>query len=105
MANRYAIYKGYTTKNLKPKRGKYQRLNALLEKAFKWFPMFKEMLRMEEMCYAIGFTKDLINSLLTKKEAIRCNGKIYSEEHKRRFEIKNDTFKVRKSQLMIINWC
>ncbi len=31
--------------------------------------------------------------------------KIYSEEHKRRFEIKNDTFKVEKVQLMIINWC
>ena len=32
-----------------------------------------------------------------KKEAIRCNGKIYPEEHKRKFEIKNDIFKVEKS--------
>ncbi len=51
------------------------------------------------MCYAIGFIKDMINSLLTKKEAIRCNGKIYSEEHKRKFEIKNDTFKGEKSSV------
>ncbi|MBS4814967.1 MAG: mobilization protein, partial [Bacteroides sp.] len=57
----------------------------------------KEMLRMEKLCYAIGFTKDMINSLLTKKEAIRCNGRIYSEEHKRKFDIKNDIFKVEKN--------
>ena len=41
----------------------------------------------------------MIDCLLTKKEAIRCNGKIYSEEHKRRFEIKNDIFKVEKSSV------
>ena len=57
------------------------------------------MLRMEKLCYAIGFTKDMVNSLLTKKEAIRCNGKVYSEEHRRRFEIKNDVFKVEKSSV------
>ena len=75
------------------------RLNAILEKAFNWFPLLKEMLRMEKLCYAIGFTKDMVNSLLTKKEAIRCNGKVYSEEHRRRFEIKNDVFKVEKSSV------
>ena len=55
------------------------------------------MLRMEKMCYAVGFTKDMVNSLLTKKEAIKCNGKIYSEEHRRKFEIKNDVFKVEEN--------
>ena len=55
------------------------------------------MMRMEKLCYAIGFTKDMVNSLLTKKEAIRCNGKIYSEEHRRKFDIKNDIFKVEKN--------
>lgn len=49
------------------------------------------------MYYATGFTKDMVNSLLTKKEAIRCNDKIYSEEHKRKFEIKNDIFMVEKN--------
>lgn len=71
----------------------------MLEKAFKWFPLFKEMLRMEKLCAVIGFTKDMIDCLLTKKETIQCNGKIYSEEHKRRFEIKNDIFKVEKSSV------
>ncbi len=70
---------------------------TLIEKAFKWFPIFKEMLRMERLCAAIGFTKDMIESLLTKKEVIQCSGRIYSEEHRRKFDIKNDIFKVEEN--------
>ena len=88
---------GIHNQELEAKDKEISRLNAILEKAFNWFPLLKEMLRMEKLCYAIGFTKDMINSLLTKKEAIRCNGRIYSEEHRRRFEIKNDIFKVEKN--------
>ena len=82
---------------LEAKDKEISRLNTLLEKAHKWFPLLKEMLKMEKICYTIGFTKDMINSLLIKKEAIQCNGKIYSEEDKKKFEIKNDIFKVEKS--------
>ena len=88
---------GVHNQELEAKDKEISRLNTILEKAFNWFPLLKEMLRMERLCYAIGFTKDIINSLLTKKEAIRCNGKIYSEEHRRKFEIKNDIFKVEES--------
>lgn len=88
---------GIHNQELEAKDREISRLNTLLEKVFDWFPMVKEILRMEKLCYAIGFTKAMVNSLLTKKEAIRCNGKIYSEEHRRRFEIKNDIFKVEKS--------
>ena len=59
--------------------------------------MLKEMLRIEKLCAVIGFTKEMIESLLTKKEAIRCNGMIYSEEHRRKFDVKNDIFKVEKN--------
>jgi len=82
---------------LEAKDREISRLNTLLEKAFKWFPMLREMLRMEKLCVVIGFTKDMIDCLLTKKEAIQCNGKVYSEEHRRKFEIKNDIFKVEKN--------
>ena len=82
---------------LEAKDREISRLNTLLEKAFKWFPMLREMLRMEKLCVVIGFTKDMIDCLLTKKEAIQCNGKIYSEEHRRKFEIKNDIFKVERN--------
>ena len=90
---------GIHNQELEAKDREISRLNTLLEKAFNWFPMLKEMLRMEKLCTVIGFTKDMINSLLTKKEAIRCNGKIYSEEHRRKFDIKNDIFKVEKSSV------
>ena len=88
---------GIHNQELEAKDKEISRLNAILEKAFNWFPLLKEMLRMEKLCYAIGFTKDMVNSLLTKKEAIRCNGKIYSEEHRRKFDIKNDIFRVEKN--------
>ena len=90
---------GIHNQELEAKDREISRLNTLLEKAFNWFPMLKEMLKMEKLCTVIGFTKDMIDCLLTKKEAIRCNGKIYFEEHKRRFEIKNDVFKVEKSSV------
>ena len=88
---------GIHNQELEIKDKEISRLNTILEKAFNWFPLLKEMLRMEKMCYAVGFTKDMVNSLLTKKEAIKCNGKIYSEEHRRKFEIKNDVFKVEEN--------
>ena len=88
---------GIHNQELEAKDKEISRLNTLLEKAFKWFPMLKEMLRMEKLCAAIGFTKEMIESLLTKKEAIKCNGRIYSEEHRRKFDIKNDIFKVEKN--------
>ena len=95
--NQIRNLQGIHNQELEAKDKEISRLNTILEKAFNWFPLLKEMLRMEKLCYAIGFTKDMVNSLLTKKEAIRCNGKIYSEEHRRKFDIKNDIFKVEKS--------
>ena len=88
---------GIHNRELEARDKEISRLNILLEKAFKWFPMLREMLRMEKLCAAIGFTKEMIESLLTKKEAIRCNGRIYSEEHRRKFDIKNDVFKVERN--------
>ena len=85
---------GIHNQELEAKDREISRLNTLLEKAFKWFPILKEMLRMEKLCATIGFTKEMIESLLTKKEAIQCSGKIYSEEHRWKFDIKNDIFRV-----------
>ena len=87
---------GIHNRELEARDKEISRLNILLEKAFKWFPMLREMLRMEKLCAAIGFTKDMIDRLLTKKEAIQCSGKIYSEEHRWKFDIKNDIFRVEK---------
>ena len=90
---------GIHNQELEAKDIEISRLNTLLEKAHRWFPMFKEMLRMEKLCTVIGFTKDMIESLLTKKEAIQCSGKIFSDEHRRKFDIKNNIFRVEKSSI------
>ena len=74
-------------------------MNTILEKALCWFPLLKEMLRMEKLCYVIGFTKGMVDSLLYKKEALRCSGKIYSEEYRQRFETKNVIFKIERSPI------
>lgn len=56
------------------------------------------MLRMEIMlCHWVYQRYGKLS--FNEKEAIRCNGKIYSEEHRRRFEIKNDIFKTEKSSV------
>ena len=73
---------GIHNQELEAKDKEISHLNTILEKAFNWFPLLKEMLRMERLCYVIGFTKDMVNSLLIKREAIRCSGKVYSEEHR-----------------------
>ena len=88
---------GIHKQELEAKDKEISRLNIILEKAFCWFPLLKEMLRMEKLCYVIGFTKGMVDSLLYKREAIRCSGKIYSEEYRRRFETKNATFKIEQS--------
>ena len=63
------------------------RLARIIDKAFRWFPMFREMLRMEKFCAMLGFSKEMTESLLVKKEALKCSGKIYSEQHRRNFDI------------------
>ena len=90
---------GIHNQELEAKDKEISRLNTILEKAFNCFPLLKEMLRMERLCYAIGFTKDMVNSLLNKREAIKCNEKIYSEGHRQRFEVKNATFKIEQSSV------
>ena len=36
----------------------------------------------------------MTESLLVKKEALKCSGKIYSEQHRRNFDIKDDILRV-----------
>ena len=64
------------------------------DKAFRWFPMFREMLRMEKLCAMLGFSREMTERLVVKKEAMKCSGKIYSEQHRRNFDIKDDVFRV-----------
>lgn len=71
------------------------RLARIIDEAFRWFPMFREMLRMEKFCAMLGFSKEMTESLLVKKEALKCGGKIYSEQRRRNFDIKDDILMIK----------
>ena len=75
MAKQIRNLQGIHNQELEAKDKEISRLNTILEKAFNWFPLLKEMLRMERLCYAIGFTKDMINSLFDKKGSYQMQWK------------------------------
>ena len=76
------------------KEKKLSRLARIIDKAFRWFPMFREMLRMEKFCAMLEFSREMTERFVIKKETMKCNGKIYSEQHRRNFDVKNDVFRV-----------
>ena len=72
------------------------RLSRIIEKACKWFPLFKELLRIEKLCRLVGFNQELTDKLV-KGEPIVCSGNLYSEEHKRKFATEKAGFQVVKN--------
>lgn len=46
------------------------------------------------LCH-IGGTKEMTESLIVKKDALKCSGKVYSEQHRRNFDIKDDILQVK----------
>ena len=68
-------------------------LNDIIRKAKRWFPMLDARLQMESLCQKIGFTVEQIGVLLTGK-ALNFSGSLYSEEHKRKFNVENAEIKV-----------
>lgn len=68
-------------------------LNDIIRKAKRWFPMLEARLQMEDLCRKIGFTVEQIGVLLTGK-ALNFSGSLYSEEHRRKFNVENAEIKV-----------
>ena len=44
--------------------------------------------------HLLNIPKKMTESLLVKKEALKCSGKIYSEQYRRNFDIKDDILRV-----------
>ncbi len=42
----------------------------------------------------VCLSKEMTESLLVKKEALKCSGKIYSEQHRRNCDVKDDVLRV-----------
>ena len=78
--------------NMKMK--KIEELNEIIGKAFKWFPIMREMLQMEKFCKSAGFTQEMIDVLLAKRKPIVCSGKLYSTQHRQSFQIKDAVCKI-----------
>lgn len=91
-------------------------LKTALSKAVKWFPYFREMVRMESVCRTIGFD-DKQTATLIKGKPLEYSGELYSEEHNCKFTVERVTAQItpdptdkRKLQLNIDErpfkeWC
>ena len=91
-------------------------LKAALSKAVKWFPYFREMIRMENICRTAGFDDEQTATLI-KGKPLEYSGELYSEEHDCKFAVKRATAQIttdptdkRKLQLNIDKvpfkeWC
>ena len=45
---------------------------------------------MEKFCAMLGFSKEMTERFVGRKETYRYSGKIYSEQHRRNFDVKDD---------------
>lgn len=91
-------------------------LKTVLSKAVKWFPYFREMIRMESVCRTIGFD-DKQTATLIKGKPLEYSGELYSKEHNCKFTVERVTAQIspdptdkRKLQLNIDKilfkeWC
>ena len=68
-------------------------LNDIFRKAKRWFPMLEAYLQIESLCKRIGFTAEQISVLLAGK-ALNFSGSLYSEKHRRKFNVENAEIKV-----------
>ena len=69
------------------------RLTVLLNKTLKWFPQIKGMLNLERFCLSVGFNQEQTAVLMMGKP-LEYSGELYSEEHKRKFMVKEVKAKV-----------
>ena len=69
-------------------------LKTVIAKAA-WFPYLREMLHIEKLCRLVGFDERQTETLV-KGKPLEYAGKLYSEEHGRRFT----TEKVRRCVVM-----
>ena len=70
-------------------------LKRIIEKLCAWFPMAKEIMRIESLCRLVGFNERQTTTLTYGKPLI-YEGKLYSEEHNRSFTTERVGFQVVK---------
>lgn len=90
-------------------------LQSVVRKALAWFPRFREMLRMDELCRKVGFNDEQTETLIGGKP-LKYSGTLYSEAHRKRFKAENviarilpdennsRTFTLRIDGIPIVRW-
>ena len=68
-------------------------LQSVVHKALAWFPRFREMLRMDELCRKVGFNDEQTETLI-KGNLLKYSGMLYSETHRKRFNVENVIAKI-----------
>ena len=83
----------YTVFNQKPWHFATFKRKYIISKAKRWFPMLEAYLQIESLCKRIGFTAEQISVLLAGK-ALNFSGSLYSEKHRRKFNVENAEIKI-----------
>lgn len=116
LATTQARHTAETTNLTKRHEKEVSLLKTTLSKAVKWFPYFREMIRMENVCRTVGFDDEQTTTLI-KGKPLEYSGELYSEEHDCKFAVERiiaqitpDFTDKRKLQLNInkipfIEWC
>lgn len=111
-----ARYAAETTDLTKRHEKEVALLKTIISKATTWFPYFREMIRMENVCRTIGFD-DKQTATLIKGKPLEYSGELYFEEHNCKFTVERVTAQItpnptdkRKLQLNIDKvpfkeWC
>lgn len=63
-------------------------LQTIVRKALAWFPHFREMLRMDDLCRRVGFNDEQTERLISGKP-LKYSGTLYSETYRQRFKAVN----------------
>ena len=71
-------------------------LKTIISKATTWFPYFREMIRMENVCRTVGFDDEQTTTLI-KGNPLEYSGKLYSEEHNCKFMVERVTAQITPS--------
>ncbi|MCM1218551.1 MAG: plasmid recombination protein [Lachnospiraceae bacterium] len=73
-------------------------LKTVLSKVVKWFPYFREMIRMENVCRTIGFDDKQIETLI-KGKTLEYSGELYSEEYRKQFKAENVIVRISSDEI------
>ena len=116
LATTQARHTAETTNLTKLHKKEMSLLKTIISKATMWFPYFREMIRMENVCRTVGFDDEQTATLI-KGKPLEYSGELYSEEHNCQFPVERVTAQItpnptdkRKLQLNIDKvpfkeWC